>query len=85
MAIADIRLKTTEDCRAAWLWCAAHQSALDAGTSLDVDAQREVLSVAQAALLIAASYRTAQGALGEAEAPAAFVPDWLRLLQEAGS
>jgi predicted RNA methylase len=67
MSIADITLKTPEDCRAAWLWCAAHQASLDAGVPLDLEAQREALTIAQAALLIAASHRTAQ-------APPAEVP-----------
>lgn len=82
MSIADIRLATVEDCRAAWLYCAAMGSALDSGAPLTEEEQREVLDIAMAALLVAASYRVTQ-APDVTEALLGLVPDWLKLLQEA--
>lgn len=82
--ISDITLKTTEDCRAAWLYCHALQDALEHGAPLGEEEQREILTIAQAALLIAASHRVAQ-IPPAAEVPIGPVPEWLKLLQEAGS
>ncbi len=81
MSIADITLKTTEDCRAAWLYCHAFEDALRNGAPLGPDEQREILAIAQAALLIAASHRAGQSA-PVAEVPLGPVPEWLKLLQE---
>ena len=79
--IADITLKTVEDCRAAWLYCHAFQDALEHGNPLEVAEQREILTIAQAALLIAASHRVAQTPPAT-EVPLGPMPDWLKLLQE---
>jgi hypothetical protein len=82
--MADTRLATVDDCRAAWSHCYALREALEQGVPLDVEQQGDILAIAMQALLDLANAREAQAAQAAVwvERSTTPVPDWLKLLQE---